>query len=342
MFPKKRKRIIKMSVLKKCHHVMHSILFVFPVILVLEGCMTSTVKPTVEDLVLANRAEQAKEKARNTPAKEYANVLNMPDSDQAKALKMIKGETPATEKEMDWARSCILQHCRQMEKGPDWPRPVSFSIPFATEIPKMLAEKDDPAWQKALVFNEVYPFNQKEAVPKPATTWLLLWDEQYFYARFECADEDIEAPAYKRDEAVFANDCVEIFILPEFRLGVYWELVVSPAGCIYDGLNGKRFEEFASVTRADENIKGLKVACSVKGTVNQQGDKDEGYIVDIAIPFNELPTYTRGNKPQPGDRLWLMLVRLDNTAGKQKTYSFKPLLLWGHNIWNHYQAELVK
>lgn len=206
----------------------------------------------------------------------------------------------------------------------------------------MQAEAEDAAWQQAAVFKEVYPFNEKEAVPKPATIWRLLWDEQYFYARFECADEDIEAPAYKRDEPVFSRDCVEIFILPEFRTGVYWELVVSPSGSIYDGLNCKKFEEFASVTRAEENIVGLKIAYSVRGTVNQPGDKDEGYIVDMAIPFSELPTYTRGNKPQPGYHLWLMLVRLDYAGGKLKAYSFKPLLLWGHNIWNHYQGELVK
>ncbi len=116
--------------------------------------------------------------------------------------------------------------------------------------------------------------------------------------------------------------------------------------CLYFGFDcadTNIFKGWGGLARAGENVAGLRIGTDIRGTPNQPGDVDEGYSVEIAVPFRELPTYTRGNRPEAGDRLNVMLVWLDRYAEKgMDVYGFQPLLSWGHNIWNHAPLELVK
>ena len=188
----------------------------------------------------------------------------------------------------------------------------------------------------------MYPFNQREPAPDPATTFRVLWDERHLFFAFDCADRDVQAAALERDGPVWEWDCVEIFLLPEFESGLYWEINVTPAGSIYDALNAKKFKGWGGLARTELTVAGLQTAWSVDGTLNQSDDRDVGYTVEIAVPFHQIPSYTRGNPPRPGDTLHLMLVRIDRNAERAAAYAFTPLLNWGHNIWNHAEIVLAK
>jgi hypothetical protein len=131
-------------------------------------------------------------------------------------------------------------------------------------------------------------------------------------------------------------------VVPEFREGLYWELVVSPSGSVFDALHAKRFQHWGGDRRPGERLSGLKTGCAMRGKENGREGKDAGYRVEVAVPFREIPSYTRGNPPQVGDVLRLMLVRLDKNGEGFKVYAFQPLLSWGHNIWNYARLELVK
>jgi hypothetical protein len=310
------------------------------------GCRTvetqaPSVAPTIEDMALAERAIEAARRAEGTPGQEMANML-MREWPYAR-VRRLKGEQPATAKELEDARAYVRDVTETiLEKGPGWPVLEQVEIPFASEAPRIDGKVNEPVWQRAGIFRETFPFNQAEAVPRPANVWRVLWDETHLYFAFECADEDIVAPVMQRDEAVFNDDCVEMFILPEFRLGVYWEVVVSPSGSIFDGLQAKKFQGWGCLPGPEQDVAGLQIGYTVDGTLNHPGDVDRGYVVEVAVPFRELPTYTRGNKPQPGDTLHFMLVRIDRTRGEFQPYAFQPLLNWGHNVWNHARAVLVK
>jgi len=86
----------------------------------------------------------------------------------------------------------------------------------------------------------------------------------------------------------------------------------------------------------------LKYGIDIQGTINDDKDKDVGYTVEVAIPFEQLPGYGK-IKPKTGDKLKFMLARLEKIREKKMVpYSYKPLMGWGHNIWNHAVMELVK
>lgn len=119
-----------------------------------------------------------------------------------------------------------------------------------------------------------------------------------------------------------------MFILPDIRFRTFWEIVVSPSGSIFDSVECKKAQLWGSDLDPSQNMNGLKTGITVRGTLNNPGDTDQGYTVEIAVPFKELPGYTRTG-PKTGDRLHFMLVRLDRQGKTMTPYAFQPLLGWG-------------
>jgi len=291
---------------------------------------------TEADKALAARVERAIAAAEGTPGQEAANVMR---SGWVKnLLPVLKGETQGN---LALARREFSGAVGGAEKGPTWPRPKPVHAPRAAAPPRIDGVLDDPAWATAATFTGMHPFNETTKVDSPKTVWKVMWDEKHLYFGFECADADILAPRMKRDDHVYFHDCVEMFILPEWRSKAYWEIVISPSGMLFDGLHSKMDQEFGCVSRPFEDVKGLRFQCRVDGTVGDSTDTDKGYCVEVAVPFDQLPGYTRGNKPAAGQVLHFMLVRLDKNGEKMIPYAFQPLLNWGHNIWNHAELRLV-
>jgi hypothetical protein len=300
----------------------------------------AVVEPTAEDKALAARVEAIAKISRGTPGQEAANFLlgEWPRD----LIPLLKGEEKATADELSSARSAVSRVLETAEKGPAWPKPETMRVPLARKAPIIDGKLDDPAWKDAFVMTGVYVYDEKERREAPATTWRILWDREYLYFAFECADEDIEARPMRKDGPVYEDDCVEIYLLPDFSSGLYWEIVISPTGNLFDSLQSKRFNGYGCVSDTDKNLQGIKIGHTVNGTVNNSSDKDTGYVVEVAVPFCELPSYTGGKLPAVGQTLYFMISRFDKTGNSIKHYAFQPLLSWGHNIWNYAPMELVK
>lgn len=294
------------------------------------------------DIALVDRVNEAIKHAQGTAAQEAANYLQ---GRYAELLDILLDGKVSVEKR-NRARKKIVYLLDQLEKGPVWPKMEKREIPFASSAPTIDGKLDEEVWKHALTFDEVYAFNNKEKLKEPNTIWSILWDKQYLYFGFKCKDKDILGPEKERDSYVYSNDCMEMFILPDFRLGMYWELLVSPRSTVFDMLHMKNFKKGlhpGMSGRVEEDIKGLRCACFVEGTIDNSTDIDKGYSIEVAVPFTALPSYTRGNVPQPMDLLYLMLARIDKSKDKEAgAYSVKPLLYWGHNIWNYIPLVLAK
>lgn len=290
-------------------------------------------------LALAARAQEVLARAGTTPGREYANRLrNAPCSDQ---LRQLKGEAPPGAVGLSDAAVAGVAHFVDLaEQGLTWPLPPLARVPFAAVPPQIDGRLEDAAWARALTYTNTFPFNSREP-GGPATAWHLLWDKENLYVAYACADPDVVAPIRPRDDAVYDDDCVEIFLLPELRFRTYWELVVSPSGSIFDSVECKKADDWGMTLDPAQDIEGLQVAVQVSGTLNRPGDLDEGYTVELAVPFRQLPGYARLG-PKAGDRLHFMLVRLDRSGERLSPYAYQPLLGWGQNIWNHAVMELVE
>ncbi len=74
-----------------------------------------------------------------------------------------------------------------------------------------------------------------------ATTTRLCFNRQALFVRFDCTDPDIWGTYTKRDEPIYDEEVVELFIAPaataaERRPSRYYELEISPNGVLLDVL----------------------------------------------------------------------------------------------------------
>ena len=290
------------------------------------------------------RAQAAMELAAETPGREHANRLRRPEVATLMADILEQDEIAKSRlNQMLWD---LKSSTKEAEKGVNFPMPPAANVPYTATPVVMDGKLDDPIWAQAVTYTGAYPFNTQTHKTDPATTFKIAWDDTYLYFAFDCADRDIIAPERARDDAVYADDCIEMFILPEFRSRAYWELIISPRRSIYDSIQTKDPNGWGSSHRTEETIAGLQIGIDLRGTIDDSSDTDSGYTVEVAVPFDQLPGYSRTG-PAAGQTLRFMLVRLDvNTQADGKTkmipYAHAPLMAWGHNIWNHATMTLVK
>ena len=76
------------------------------------------------------------------------------------------------------------------------------------------------------------------------------------------------------------------------------------------------------------DIAGLRIGVDVRGTVNQPGDRDEGWTVEIAMPWKILREAAPDHKPpRPGDRWRINFSRVEwhvDVAGGRYAKRLKP------------------
>ncbi|MFO7870029.1 MAG: carbohydrate-binding family 9-like protein [Kiritimatiellia bacterium] len=298
---------------------------------------SETDSKSAEAAELVERADAVLEAVGKTPGREFSNVFRsgyrnhwlehfrkgkaLSDSEHARRAKDLRG------------------FIDKAEEGMNWPLPPDIDVPRASSPLEMDGKLDEKDWQRAATFTGVCPFNEKKRLEEPATTWKMLWDRKYMYFGFECADTDIISPVKERDEDVYADDCVEMFIMPNKRFRVYWELVIGPSGSLFDAVHYKHMDQCGSESDVGQDMEGLDFGITIRGSLNKP-EPDKGYTVEVAVPFSELPGFSRA-RPEAGVTLYLMLARLDRQGEKFQPYAFSPLLFWGHNIWNHGKVRLT-
>jgi hypothetical protein len=139
---------------------------------------------------------------------------------------------------------------------------------------------DDKAWAAAPAVELIFPWESQTGA-KQKTTVKLLWDDRYLYAGYECEDRDITAVFLERDDPTYRDDAVELFVNPKpSQTGVYFGLEMNARAVLYDYLmydSRYAFKRF--------NLQGVQLATFIRGTVNMRGDEDQGWSLEVAIPW---------------------------------------------------------
>ena len=173
-------------------------------------------------------------------------------------------------------------------------------------------KRDESAWASAeSVGDFVFTWwNEGDADQQP-TDARMLWDDQYLYVSFVCTDKDIQATRVERDDAVYLDDCVEVFASPEFEHPErYFNLEMNALAT--------QLDEYRPDGDFDKPIgwdpEGIKVAVSIDGTINDDSDVDRSWTLEVAIPFKLFKDVLPAGRPEPGDRWRLNLNRLDRSV----------------------------
>jgi len=104
-------------------------------------------------------------------------------------------------------------------------------------------------------------------------------------------EEHIWAYQDKKDQIVYLENDFEIFIDPDGDTENYYELEINALNNIFDLFLPKTYRN-GGRAKIKWDIKDLKSAVTIDGTINNAADRDKRWTVEIAIPFASLSTET--------------------------------------------------
>lgn len=164
---------------------------------------------------------------------------------------------------------------------------------------------NEPAWEAASPPAELHGLWESQTGPRQATRARLLWDDNYLYVGYDVEDIDITAQYTQQDDPVYLDDAVEIFINPRpEQIGLYYGLEMNARTVYYDYLLHE-----ARIFVKQFDMKGLRVATNLRGTLNVRGDADEGWTLEVAIPWSNFEDMAR--RPTVGTTWKAQLNRWD-------------------------------
>lgn len=182
---------------------------------------------------------------------------------------------------------------------------------------------DEKDWLNASWTND---FVDIEGVKRPAPTYRtrakMLWDENYFYVAAEIEEPHLWATYDQRDMVIFHENDFEVFIDPDGDTHQYYELEINALGTVWDLMLIKPYRDGGPAIDAWD-IAGLKKGIKLNGTLNDPSDIDQGWTVELALPWNILEEAASGSKkPKAGDTWRVNFSRVNwRTENSNGTYT---------------------
>ena len=158
----------------------------------------------------------------------------------------------------------------------------------------------------------------------------LLWDDVALYAGFRFEDGDIWGTHVEHHDHVYHRDSdAELFIHGE---GVYYEIGINPINTVYEVLwtwlepvvarqdvktlnrllstehglyfTPRRTDRIGRFGETDWQWPGLRHGVHVQGHLNNPRLRDEGWTVELALPWKGLHVLGRGDGPPRAGDVW--------------------------------------
>ncbi len=207
------------------------------------------------------------------------------------------------------------------------------TIPFAVD-----GDLEKEIWRKA---PKSEPFVDLVTGERPPleTRMAGLWDDEHLYLAFWLEEPFVRATLKERDSFIWTENDLEVFIAGPDG---YYEFQINALGTVYEVFyvwqeawrRGGFFDrpEFDPVARRadvlggfqdslrhgrhprgkrwaflDWDFPGLRSAVRVLGTINDDGDRDRGWTVELAFPWRGMEALAQGRPlpPRAGD-VWRM------------------------------------
>jgi hypothetical protein len=185
------------------------------------------------------------------------------------------------------------------------------------EIDGQLNER---AWADAPLIRD-FVNNRDGSITKLVTEARILYDDKFLYFAFASDDTNVWSTMKKRDEHLWLEEVVEVFLQADPSIPNYIELEVNPLGTMLDIylLNTRKPLHYESW-----NSEKLRWAVNVNGTVDGK-ENDRGWSCEIALPFEDIAT-ARHLPPQVGDTWRLNLYRVEKLPVSAEV-AWSPTLL---------------
>lgn len=166
---------------------------------------------------------------------------------------------------------------------------------------------DEASWMLSSRVGDIRLNDDPSRRPKFPTEATLVWDDQNLYVAFGCTDADAWGRMKNRDDQLWQEEVVEVFLDPDGDGQNYAELEVSPNNVVVDLLipNAKTL----NANNIRSNIPGLQTAVTRHAA---------GWIAEIAIPWKGLADAGVSAAPAAGNRWRAGLYRIKRPGGVAK------------------------
>jgi hypothetical protein len=187
--------------------------------------------------------------------------------------------------------------------------PVLVATPMP-EPPQLDGRLDEPGWAAAEPHPMVHSLDGEPYDERPSTV-RLGWDAAALYVAAEIDDPDVWSEYERRDDPLWNQEVFELFVLGAADRRRYLELQVSPRGTAFDA-------RFARYRDGDEAWNGRwQAAVDLRGTLDDRRDRDDGWSVELSIPWAEICEHTQTTcPPAPGQTLRINAFRFERPQGE--------------------------
>jgi hypothetical protein len=177
-------------------------------------------------------------------------------------------------------------------------------------------------WERALSTGP-WPDSLKGEPKEPRTEAKLLWDEKHLYVFFKAADRDVWAKVTERDDPkLWTEQAFELYLDADGNGATYVELQVNPRGAVFDAYLPRKGQ-----VQSDWQS-GLKARAVVDGTLDDRKDEDQGWQVELALPWPAVrgrDTAELRLPPRVGDAWRANLYRTDRPRkGALQAWAWSP------------------
>lgn len=171
--------------------------------------------------------------------------------------------------------------------------------------------------------------------PRHRTRMKMFWAEDGLYIGAEMEEPHLWATLTEHDSVIFHDNDFEVFLDPDNDGLAYAELEINALNTTWDLLLIRPYREQGRGVDGWE-IQGLRTAVHLNGTLNNPNDVDQGWSLEIHIPWHALWEISKGEvPPNTGDKWKINFSRvqwhLDIVDGK---YQKRPGLPEDNWVWS--------
>ena len=191
--------------------------------------------------------------------------------------------------------------------------PLAYSCPYAGRQASIRCDglTDEPAWKNVpwtSAFQDIE--GPEQPAPYHSTRVRMVWDDEALYVAAELTEPDLWATLRNHDDIIFRDNDFEVFISGDPSDSEYYEVEVNAFNTVFDLLLPRPYRD-KGIANIPWNLNGLQTGVHLTGTINQPGDRDNGWTVEMKIPFRGLALQGNGKSPVAGDRWRINFSRVE-------------------------------
>ncbi|PVY43744.1 carbohydrate-binding family 9-like protein [Pontibacter virosus] len=181
--------------------------------------------------------------------------------------------------------------------------PRHYVTYFTEKAPTIDGNIKEEVWQQ-VAWTELFTDIEGDKKPAPLypTRVKMTWDDEHLYIAAELKEPHVWANITQHDAVIFHDNDFEVFLDPDNDTHQYFEVEVNALNTIFDLFLSKPYRNNNGALIAWD-LHGLQSAVQVQGTLNDPTDTDEGWTVEMAIPFRSVTIGNHTKVPEEGT-LW--------------------------------------